>query len=96
MTGRSATSEEIWGLSGIYTPYGIDEYGKPSTKYGITDDGWIYGARIGNYNPVQYKAKYNEQTGEYSEDPNGLDDGKLGYVVTYNGDKGLYYYKWIG
>lgn len=43
MTGQGAASEEIWALSGVYTAYGTDEYGKASTKYGVTDDGWIYG-----------------------------------------------------
>lgn len=43
MTGRTAASEEIWALAGVYTAYGTDEFDQKSTKYGVTDDGWIYG-----------------------------------------------------
>lgn len=96
MTGGDQASEEIWGLSGIYTPYGTDEYGNPSTKYDITDDGWIYGQKIGRYNPTQYNAEYDKDKDEYREDITGLDEGRLGYVVYYNQEKHLYYYHWVG
>lgn len=77
ITGASPTSEEVWGLSGIYTAYGVGPDGQPSTAWGTTRDGWIHGSRIVTYSPSQL------------EDLNG---GKEGYTVTYDQDKGLYYY----
>lgn len=46
-TGSKATSESVWVLSGIYTPY-------TGGAYGYTPDGWLYGERIVNYSPSQY------------------------------------------
>lgn len=53
MTGQAPTSEEIWGLTGIYTPYGTGEDGRESTQWGTTADGWVYGSRIVRYHPSQ-------------------------------------------
>lgn len=47
-TGSSSTSEQnIWTLTGIYTPYN-------GGKYGYTEDGWLYGTKVNSDNPVQY------------------------------------------
>ena len=81
MTGSAPTSEEVWALSGIYTPYGIGPDGEPSTAWGQTKDGWIYGSRIVDYTPYQMT---------------DLNGGREGYTVTYDTDKGLYYYTAAG
>lgn len=55
-TGSQPSSESIWVLKGIYTPYGINPDGsQDTTHYGYTDDGWLYGYRIQNYTPSQYR-----------------------------------------
>lgn len=79
-TGTTTAREQIWGLTGIYTAYGVDDSGQSSTKYGTTDDGWIYGSRIESYTPTQFNGS------------NSLNGGAEGYTVTYDKDKGLYYY----
>lgn len=79
-TGASSTNEQIWGLTGIYTPYGVDKDGHSSTKYGTTNDGWVYGSRIESYTPNQYNGS------------DSLNSGAEGYTVTYDKSKGLYYY----
>ena len=55
-TSRSFTKESVWVLTGVYTPY-------ENVGYGITDDGWLYGQRIGGYTPYQY---IGSNTGEFS------------------------------
>lgn len=48
--GSKPTNEQVWALTGIYTPY-------VGGTYGYTDDGWLYGTRIGEqttYLPSQY------------------------------------------
>ena len=50
MTGTQPTSEAVWCLTGIYTPYGTGING----AYGYTDDGWLYGSRVTSYAPAQY------------------------------------------
>lgn len=71
-TGRTVTATtETWALTGIYEPF----YG---SSYGITEDGWIFGARIINYSPSQYT------TDESVSGPN------FRYDVQYR--DGLYYY----
>ena len=77
MTGSSPVSEEVWALSGIYTPYGKDKNGGDSTAWGTTSDGWVYGARIVNYSPSQL---------------DNLNSGKEDYTVQYDDETGLYYY----
>lgn len=77
MTGTKAASEEIWGLTGIYSPYGMDTQGNTSTQWGTTPDGWVYGERKNSYSPSQYE---------------NLNGGKESYTVQYDPDKGLYYY----
>ncbi len=56
-TGHNApTNEQIWGLTGIYTPY-------YSGAYGYTEDGWLYGSIVGSqaaYVPSQYKGTQQE------------------------------------
>ena len=71
-TGRTVTATtETWALTGIYEPF----YG---SSYGITGDGWIYGARVTNYTPEQYT------TNQSVSGPN------FRYEVEYR--DGLYYY----
>lgn len=56
-TNSRPTSEAVWCLNGIYTPYGVNANGQPNTQsWGYTDDGWLYGARIVNYSPSQYSS----------------------------------------
>lgn len=81
ITGSNPVSEEVWALSGIYTPYGTDADGQPSTRWGVTPDGWLYGSMARTYPPSQLR---------------NLDDGKEAYTVTYDDDTGLYYYTAAG
>lgn len=81
MTGSSITSEEIWGLTGIYTPYGKDKDGNDSTAWLTTKDGWLAGARVVSHSPGQYEH---------------LNRGAEDYTVTYDTDTGLYYYTEAG
>ncbi len=75
-TGTVPTSEAVWGLTGIYTPYGVAYNGTPTTNWGRTDDGWLYGERVITYRPSQYDN----------------DTERSAYTVRYNADNGLYYY----
>lgn len=71
-TGRTVTATtETWALTGIYEPF----YG---SSYGITDDGWIFGARATKYSPAQYTI---------DQSVSGI---KNRYEVEYR--DGLYYY----
>lgn len=71
-TGRTVTATtETWALTGIYEPF----YG---SSYGITDDGWIYGARVVNYSPEQYTTDLS------------VSGPNFRYAVQYR--DGLYYY----
>lgn len=79
-TGNNIQNEQIWGLTGIYTPYGTDKDGAPSSKQLTLKDGWVAGDRVESYTPVQYSGS------------GSLDNGKLTYTVTYDKGKGLYYY----
>lgn len=78
-TGSEIQNEQIWGLTGIYTPYGTDKDGRPSSKQLTLKDGWVAGDRITSYTPTQYT------TGN-------LPGADLSYTITYESDKGLYYY----
>lgn len=72
-TGRTVTATtETWALTGIYEPF----YG---SSYGITDDGWIFGARVTDYSPAQYTTDMS------------VYGPKNRYAVEYR--DGLYYYK---
>ena len=72
-TNSAPTSEAVWGLRGIFTAYGYDTAGAPSTYWGYTEDGWLYGQRVVNYTPSQYQnvagnpysVSYNADTGLY-------------------------------
>lgn len=77
-TGSNPSAEEVWALSGIYTPYGTDSVGEESTAWGTTPDGWVYGSRIYRYEPSQF--------------PNLAPDGREAYTVSYDEGTGLYYY----
>lgn len=86
-TGSYPTNENVWALTGIYTPVGEDENGSPSQNYAYTPDHWIYGARIGSYSPLQfdnsisdYSVQYND--GFYYYTGNTLDGHKTGDLYT--------------
>lgn len=50
MTGSYSTPQQnIWTLTGIYTPYN-------SEKFGWTADGWLYGTEVKTYSPSQYQS----------------------------------------
>lgn len=50
MTGYHSTPQQnIWTLTGIYTPYN-------SEQYGWTEDGWLYGTQVKQYSPKQYES----------------------------------------
>lgn len=53
-TGSVPTSESVWCLTGIFSSVGADTDGNAYDGFGYTSDGWIYGARVINYNPSQY------------------------------------------
>lgn len=70
-TGSRPAQESVWVLTGIYTPYGVDGDGNEDlTHYGYTDDGWLYGSRIVNYTPDQYRS--NAQSYSVYRDSDGL------------------------
>lgn len=85
-TGTFPTNENVWALTGIYTPVGIDANGNLSQNYAYTDDHWIYGARVIYYSPTQfsgssaYTVNYNE--GFYYYSGNTLDGHKTGDLYT--------------
>ena len=85
-TGTFPTNENIWALTGIYTPVGVDDNGQLSTNYAYTPDHWIYGARLGSYSPTQftgssaYSVGYNG--GFYYYSGNTLDGHKTGDLYT--------------
>lgn len=86
-TGSSPSKESIWSLTGIYTPYGVDEEGQEDTiHYGYSDDGWLYGTSVQSYNPSQYRDTQYEYTVVKGED--GLFRYAYGpdnAVITYPG-----------
>lgn len=45
-TGESMTSQTPWKLSGVYTPY------VPGESYGISEEGWLYGSSISDYEDI--------------------------------------------
>lgn len=68
-TGSTATSStQLWALTGIYTPYGVDANGVQSTSYGVSTDGWIYGGKVKTYSPAQYDGTQEDYTIKYDED----------------------------
>lgn len=85
-TGTYPTNEEVWALTGIYTPVGIDANGNISTSYAYTPDHWIYGARVGGYTPSQftgssaYTVGYDD--GFYYYSANTLDGHTTGDLYT--------------
>ncbi len=85
-TGTYPTNEEIWTLTGIYTPVGIDGNGNASSAYAYTPDHWIYGARIGSYSPSQFTgaSAYNVgyDSGFYYYTGDTLDGHSTGQLYT--------------
>ena len=85
-TGTYPTNEEIWALTGIYTPVGVDENGQPSANYAYTPDHWIYGARVGSYPPSQFTGSsaytVGYDNGFYYYSANTLDGHVAGDLYT--------------
>lgn len=85
-TGSYPTNEEVWALTGIYTPVGIDASGNPSANYAYTPDHWIYGARVGTYTPSNFtgSSAYTVQydNGFYYYSANTLDGHVAGDLYT--------------
>lgn len=85
-TGAYPTNEEVWAMTGIYTPVGVDANGNVSQNYAYTQDHWIYGARIGQYSPAQftgtsaYSVTYDN--GFYYYDSDTLDGHRTGDLYT--------------
>lgn len=77
-TGTGTKSnEEIWYLSGIYTPY-------TGGRYAYTPDGWLYGSRIESYAPSQYTGTQSSYTVNRTTDGSGV----YRYTgTTYDGHK---------
>ena len=56
-TGTSPSREAIWSLTGIYTPFGVNQYGESDNgSYGYSADGWLYGTSVTSYEPSQYQS----------------------------------------
>lgn len=68
---RGKTAESVWVLTGVYTPFGINADGTPSSQYQYTDDGWLYGSRIPYYAPSQYQGS-NQAFDVYRNESNGI------------------------
>ena len=81
-TGSVPTSESVWCLTGIFSSVGADTDGNAYDGFGYTSDGWIYGARVVNYNPSQYAENVATEN-SYS----ATWDGK---VFKYNADETKY------
>ena len=94
-TGSTPTSRtQLWALSGIFTPIGVNSQGQPSTEWGQTQDGWIYGNRITSYSPSNYDSTQEDYTVtwdaesglyKYSSKPSGsvsISNGDLYSAVT--------------
>lgn len=83
MTGSEPVSEEIWALTGIYTPYSAGE------TYGYTEDGWLYKTRVGGTymgDDPSEKERLAESGGAYapSQYSYGLQERSY-YSVAYDG-----------
>lgn len=78
-TGASPMTEEIWGLTGIYTPY------DGTHVYDYTADGWLYSSRIVSYSPSQLGAIGESYTVKYDA------DAGLYYYYGSDGTKGSLY-----
>lgn len=81
-TGSAPTSESIWCLTGVFSSVGADADGGQYDGYGYTSDGWIYGVRIVNYNPTQYR---ND-----ADTVNSFSASYDGNVYRYNADETKY------
>lgn len=85
-TGTFPTNEEVWALTGMYTPVGVDANGNPSSNYAYTEDNWIYGARLGSYTPSQFTGSsaytVGYDNGFYFYSGNTLDGHKAGDLYT--------------
>lgn len=75
-TGRDVTATtEVWGLTGIYTPY---ISGNP---YGYTSDGWIYSDKVQTFEAGQYP---DGSDGHF--EVRLMDDGLYYYTVVADTD----------
>lgn len=80
--GSVPTSESIWCLTGVFSSVGADKDGNPYEGYGYTEDGWIYGVQIINYNPSQYASDVERE--------NSFSATYDGSVYRYNADETKY------
>lgn len=80
--GSVPTSESIWCLTGVFSSVGADKDGNPYEGYGYTEDGWIYGVQIINYNPSQYASDIERE--------NSFSATYDGSVYRYNADETKY------
>ena len=77
-TGTSPSREAIWSLTGIYTPYGVNDQGEAELgRYGYSDDGWLYGSSIPVYEPSQYLSRCECQS------ENGNDDQQYHHLLRH-------------
>lgn len=85
-TGTYPTNEEVWALTGIYTPVGIDSSGNSTANYAYTPDHWIYGSRVSTYTPSQFtdRSRYTTSydNGFYFYSENTLDGHTAGDLYT--------------
>lgn len=85
-TGSYPTNEEVWAITGIYTPVGVDANGDPTSNYAYTPDHWIFGARKVAYAPSQFTGassyQVNYDNGFYFYNGNTLDGHKAGDLYT--------------
>lgn len=89
-TGSSPSSESVWALTGIYTPYGVDADGNVSGTWGYTEDGWLYGQRIVNYLPSQYSSNPAGWSASYNEDSRTYYYGQTSTTVNQHEQGDLY------
>lgn len=85
LTGTYSKPEQnIWTLTGIYTPYS-------SEQYGWTEDGWLYGSEVKEYSPSQYQSDDNGDLVVKK-----ADNGIWYYVSVPNNMTGITVAQWNG
>lgn len=83
-------NEEIWVLRGVYTPYGVAADGTSKSSYLYTQDNWLAGDMVRNYNPGQYDdgtgnaftVSYDDNKKCYTYTGSTLDGHSAGDVYT--------------
>lgn len=80
MGSYSTPEQNVWTLTGCYTPY-------EGTNYNYTPDGWLYGTKIIKIEPEQYNMN-PDKDGNIS----GEIIGYSGSLEVMQADNGLWYY----